>query len=617
MAASLGAAIVFGGGAATCGAPQASSRGAPAAPARGASTTSPARSPLTFERVVSPFPVIDEHGTPYDLPFLGGLDVPRPQFTDIDGDGDYDLFLQEYTDQLWFFENTGTPKIAKYEWRSNRYQDISIGEWFRFHDIDGDGDPDLISEKPFSYISVHRNIGTARVPQFSASDSLRASDGTALFMDRQNIPAFADVDCDGKVDFFVGRVEGTVTHYEAIAPGSISFEWQGDQYQDIVVVGQIDSVGTRHGANALALADFEGDGDIDLFWGDYFERGALLIENISSTCGSPTYVHQVPLPWMDSRTSGYNVPAPVDLDHDGDLDFLMGVLGGAFNPFLTATNNFYYWERTAPKAFTFRTSRFLNGIDIGSESAPAIVDIDGDGDFDIVIGNKLEPSVSQSGRLHVMLNEGTRTAPRYRMTDTLALAVAFHQKPAFGDLDGDGDQDMLLGTWNQDVLYFRNEGTRTSARFVQDTSRTIHPNRVTNAVPALADLDADGDLDLLIGEANGEVNYFRNDGTTRDARFVSVSDKLDDIDVGRSSSPAVVDIDGDGLPDLVVGRESSGVAAFHNVGTKSAPRFVEYPAFTLQLPPMATPTFADIDGDGTPDLISGGASGGLLFFKGR
>lgn len=578
---------------------------------------------ITFERVVSPFTVLDEHGAPYDLPFLGGMDVPRPQFADIDDDGDYDLFLQEYPDQLWYFENTGTAKSPKYEWRTNRYQDVEIGEWFRLYDIDADGDLDLLAEQPFSYIRLYRNTGTTKAARFAKPDSLRAADGTAMFMDRQNIPAFGDIDCDGKLDFLVGRVEGTVSHYEAISPGSEKFVLQEDQFQGIEVIGQTDSTGTqRHGANALALADFDRDNDLDLFWGDYFERGALLIENVGRTCSTPTFIHHVPLPFTDTRTSGYNIPAPLDIDHDGDTDFLMGVLGGAFNPFLTATNNFYFWERTASNAFVFKTSRFLYDVDIGSESAPAIADIDGDGDLDMIVGNKLEPANNATGRIHVLINEGTRTAPRFRMTDTLAFADAFNQKPVLADLDGDGDPDMLVGTWNTGVLYFRNDGGAGKPHFTQDASLTIQPPRASNTSPALADLDGDGDLDLVAGEANGELNYYRNDGTVKAPLFILVSEKMDDLDVGRASAPAFVDVDRDGLLDMVVGREVAGTAVYRNVGTKTAPKFADastlpaFAAFLLPLPPLSTPLFADMNGDGVPDVISGTSAGGLLFFRG-
>ena len=574
-----------------------------------------------FERAIAPFPVLDASGRPHALPFLGGLDVPRPQFVDIDADRDLDLFVQEYSNALWFFENVGAPGAPAYEWRTNRYQDLDIGEWYRFVDVDADGRIDLLSELPFSNIRYYRNTGTPARARFELTGPLRDSAGDPIFLDRQNIPALVDLDCDKRLDLFVGRVEGIVARYEADQPGGDRFSLITERFENIEIIGGIGGgrPTTRHGANALAFADFDGDTDLDLFWGDFFEPGMLLIENIGRTCNTPSFqVEPVPLPFAGStRTSGYNAPAPADLDADGDLDFLMGVLGGSFNPVATSADNFYYWQRTSPTALELRTRRFLDGLDLGSESAPAVADFDGDGDLDLIVGNKIDPAAADAGRLTTFVNEGTAKAPRYRQADSTPVGGAYHLIPAAGDLDADGDVDLIVGTWNQDMLVVRNDGTRAAPKWTVDASAAVKLPRGSNAAPALADVDGDGDLDLFAGQANGAVSFYRNEGSRRSARFVLAAEQLGDIRAGRRSAPALIDLDGDKRLDLVIGREGGGLSAFRNATAGGALRFTEWPELAIPLPSLATPVFADFDGDGAVDLLSGSASGGLVYFRRR
>ncbi len=573
-----------------------------------------------FVRSVDAFPVYDENGRAYDPPFLGGFNVPRPQFADIDGDGDVDLFIQERPDELMMFENVGTPSRPDFVWRTDRYQNLSVGEWTRFIDFDGDGDLDLLSERRFSYVQYFRNDGTARAAAFtSVGDSVRDVEGRPLFADRQNIPSVNDIDCDGDWDLFLGRLNGTISRYdvaELTDDGVPVFRFLEDRFQGIEIVAQL---GSLHGANSMAFADIDQDGDLDFFWGDFFEPGVLFVENTGS-CGEPN-LRTDPRPFtVDATiaTSGYNVPVLVDVDSDGDLDLFVGVLGGAFNPNLTTTRNFHFYEQVDGD-FIHRTDRFVYTIDVGSESIPAFADLDGDGDLDMLLANKLDPDDTQTSRLYYFENVGSPRDPSFEQRAHIPLFTMYHYAPALGDLDGDGDLDMLVGTWNRGVALYLNEGTRTEPEFVLQDTTFVRLTRGSNSAPALTDVDGDGDLDLFIGESSGELNFYRNVGTPFAPSFELVSDHFGDIDVGRRSFPTFADIDGDGDEDLLLGREAGGVLLYRRVGSTADadPLFVLDSTFTLPLPNYSTPSLVDIDGDGDLDVFSGGRGGGLIFLEGR
>jgi hypothetical protein len=120
---------------------------------------------------------------------------------------------------------------------------------------------------------------------------------------------------------------------------------------------------------------------------------------------------------------------------------------------------------------------------------------------------------------------------------------------------------------------------------------------------------------VLVGEAAGNLNFFRNEGTRQAPRFVLVTEEFEGIDVGRRSAPALVDVDGDGDLDLVIGREEGGAALYRNVGSSTAPRFELDSDFTLPLHHLGTPAFGDLDGDGGVEIIAGGLSGGLIYLR--
>jgi len=571
----------------------------------------------TFVREVTPFQILDRDGTPFQHPFLGGFNIPRPQFSDMDGDGDEDLFVQEVAGQIMYFERV---ESGAYEWRTDTYGGININEWYRFYDIDGDGDKDLFAEQPYSYIAVYKNVGTPQQAEFElVQDTLRDVRGNPLFSDRQNILNFTDLDCDGNVDLFIGRIEGTIMHYESVDlddDGVPMFRLEESQFEGIKIIGEDALRGSLHGANTLMFADHDQDGDQDLFFGDYFEQSILLIENRGS-CERPS-LRSEPRPFPPNepvKTSGYNAPALSDIDQDGKLDLLVGVLGGAFNPNRTADANMLYYHQDTPDNFNLQTKTFIGDLDIGNESIAAAVDLDGDGDLDLTLANKIAPYDVRAGRMIYIENTGTATAPSFAVRDTMNLEPAFHYAPAFYDLDDDGDLDMLAGRWNKGMMYYRNDGTAQEHRFMVADDRFVELTRGSNATPALGDLDGDGDADLMVGESSGTINYYRNDGTPQSPSFTLVSDEFMDIDVGRRSAPTLVDYDADGDLDLLIGSESEGVQVYRNDGSRKAPEFVLAEPLALDAPLLSAPVLVDLDGDGDLDYLSGSQGGGIVFYR--
>lgn len=560
--------------------------------------------------------VLGTDGESMDHPFHGGFNLPRPQLLDIDGDLDLDLFVQELTGHIKYFENTGTPTAPSFTWRSDQYEGLDVGEWYRFVDLDRDGDYDLIGETVFSYVRFFRNEGTVTAPSFAAPlDSLPDAAGEPLFMDRQNIPTIIDLDCDGFLDLFIGRVSGTVLHYESVGrdeSGLPRFQLVTERFEDIEILGMF---ATLHGANALSFHDIDQDGDQDLFWGDFFEAGILLISN-TGTCAEPNLRNEpVAYPPDDPiRTSGYNSVLFADLDGDDTDELLFGVLGGAFNPNTSAVENLYYMDPT-PDGLETKTKTLLSGIDVGADSYPVFADLDADGDEDLLLSNKISTHDFNTGVIHYFENTSVTGHLRWEQREPLNIGGHYNLAPAVADLDADGDLDMLVGTWNRGSLYFRNDGTPGVPDFVLDESRTVTLTRGSNSTPVLVDIDADGDLDLFIGESSGDLNFYRNTGSAGVPQFELVSDKFEGIDVGRRSVPRFADLDGDGDQDLILGREAGGVLLYLNEGTPEVPVFVESGMLPAPFPILAVPAFTDIDLDGDLDLFSGGLGGGLLFFR--
>ena len=120
--------------------------------------------------MVSPFPVADIAGRALELPFVGGFNAPRPQLVDADGDGDLDLFVQEVTGSVALYQRDGeVDGLPRFVFRTPKYGGLDVGEWYRFADVDADGDLDLLAEQPRSSSpSAGRCSPPATMPRPSA-----------------------------------------------------------------------------------------------------------------------------------------------------------------------------------------------------------------------------------------------------------------------------------------------------------------------------------------------------------------------------------------------------------------------------------------------------------------
>lgn len=420
-------------------------------------------------------------------------------------------------------------------------------------------------------------------------------------------PAFADIDGDGDLDLAVGALDGTLNYYRNIGTStSPNYLAVTGVENPLVAVG----VGVD---STPAFADIDADGDLDLVVGEF--GGTLKYYRNDGKVTAPSYVEVTDAtnPFAGIAGGPRSAPAFADLDGDGDLDLIAGAFGGTLNYYRntgTATVPHYV-------AVTDATNP-LAGIDIGSFSAPIFADLDGDGDHDLIVGENY-------GFLRYYRNVGTATAPSFLPVTDATDPFAFirlgggNSTPAFADLDGDGDLDLLSGEYTGTLLHYRNTTPRHAEPVFVPVNGAADPfaglltgMNFSGAAPAFADLDADGDDDMILGEVLGELFYFRNVGTAATPNYVAAG-PIAFLDAGFLSKPAFADVDGDGDADLVVGNADGVLTFYRNTGTAALPGFVAVtgasdPFSGIDHGRNSAPAFADLDGDGDLDLVVGNTS---------
>ena len=483
--------------------------------------------------------------------FLGGLNYAITRWVDWDNDSDSDLFVLDEDGHIRYYENTGSNSEAYFNIVDTNFLGINNITWFYIGDFDNDNDFDIVTEyaQNPSYISYYTNNNG----EFINLNLLQNENGSYVLGQQGAIPTFCDIDNDNDLDFFAVNLIGTVSFYENVGliDNKPIFNFITSDWEDISIVGQF-----RHGANAINFIDLDNDQDFELVWGDYYQSSLYVIWNL----GNPNF------PDMDSinfstyfpednpiNTTGRNMPSFTDIDLDGDQDLFITVLGGTGG--IQLMNNFYFYENIGiqeESSYIFKTDNFLNTIDYLSHTSPTLIDIDSDQDLDLFIGQKFTTDSNPfNGRIIFFLNIGNSQDPIFSLYDEefLGTDLGTDLCPHFGDIDMDGDFDLLIGTYSGDIKIFENIGNKYEFEFSYHSTIDIDSN-LWFSVPALYDIDSDSDLDIVLGNIYGDLILYKQEDSFS---FILDTDQLLDVNVGYYSSPYFFDFDLDGDDDLIVG----------------------------------------------------------------
>jgi hypothetical protein len=467
----------------------------------------------------------------------------NPEFFDMDDDGDLDALIG--CGFVTFIRNIGTPAEPDFDSPREQLFDTS-GNWiFGYHvavfDIDSDGDGDLIGGEYQGHLQLYRNIGTPDSFSFNLEDDLWLGIDVGGYAD----PTFSDIDADNDLDLFIGDEIGNIWFYlNEGDSATYNFTYQTNLFAGI-------DVGDHASPE---FADIDGDEDYDLFIGEE-TYGPFYYENT----GSPL------IPQFELKTDNYltldlcyskSTPQLVDINGDNALDFIAD-----------ASSVLHYFENTgsAGNPYLLFIEEGWQGIAQNSIQ-PFFVDIDADGDQDLFCG---EGAIPGPPSVALYINIGTPQEPQmvlYNPNYISNNSFFVITLPVLTDIDADNDYDLFISDDEGHFFYYQNIGDSLTPNFTYVDSQWQGIQTGSHMGFTFGDLDDDGDFDMLMqSPVQNNLYFYRNIGTPQVPNMNLETEQFFDYSIDFIYRPTLSDVDSDTDLDLFIGDACGGIMFFRNV----------------------------------------------------
>lgn len=642
---------------------------------------------FTQTAVRNNIPLITNNADTLSSAWTGGINNPVWGQIELNGDQFPDVVIFDSHDNTFIpMLNLGGIK-PRYVFAPEYYEafkNCNCEFWARFKDYDHDGDIDIFCGNSQDRITLYKNTSTDgraffNLEQAELEARYYSNPPTSLLSSKVFLPDFEDIDEDGDLDFITWFLQGggsTVEYYEndgldsfgnadtmvlrsesncwghfsensfsgTISLDDTTFCGIGDFNPRLN--GCFEKSGKRlpgptsgtpkHIGGTNLLLDMDGDKVKELMLGDIGVSSIFYLHN----CGNLDYAYidtaYANFPAYDTPIDLFQNPALtyMDFDNDGIRDLMVGTYESGEEYTENVDPVMWYQNIGADDApvFSFRQRGVLsdNMADVGRYTKPCFMDVNADGLLDMIVGHggtfdRSDSSFSQG--LILYENIGTTQRPAFKITDTdfLNTMQAPYQlpSPTAGDIDKDGDMDLLIGQLNGEIAMYENTaGAGHPATFTL-AARAYQGIDVGEAAsPFLQDMDKDGDMDLLVGHKSGSITYFRNTTFTNTPvytfitdkwGFFSIQDKFGRQGLGRYAVPFLVDVDGDQELELLTGSESGEIQIYEGVATAllDTLRFAGT-LLDFDFGAYSAPAIATLDSTGDMSYIIGTARGGFM-----